>query len=141
MTYKATDDDLPDVFWNGKPMVAEYPPSGWNNVAAQVHFPEVKYTARQQREIDRDRRESERDPLGKRKIYVKAAKRSQMYQWLLALEPNFRVMDSGEARFCVTLLAKFRKYTVLRVKWITQPQYQWLAQIAAKYIQFPVRQL
>ena len=142
MTYHATDDDLPDILREDTPRSAPVPPREdlQRAVAAQVHFPAVSasLTRKQQRDLDRDRRESKRNPLGKRKQYVKIGKKVQMYDWLRTLEPDFRDMDAGEARFCVSLLYKFRHYTVYRVKWITQPQYEWLRNIAEKYLKLPV---
>jgi hypothetical protein len=150
LTYHATDDDLPDILREDTPRSAPVPPREdlQRAVAAQVHFPaSAPLTRKQQRDLDRDRSESQRDPLGKRKQYVKLGKKVQMYDWLRWLEEynmsgsgesQFPTMTNWEHEFCESLLARFRKYTVYRVKWVTIKQYNALRQIAEKYLKLPV---
>jgi hypothetical protein len=61
--YRASDDDLPEIFWSGEPRVAPYPPREdlQRAVAAQVHFPAVSapLTHKQQRDLERDRKDRE----------------------------------------------------------------------------------
>ena len=142
MTYRATDDDLPDVFWSGKPQVSKYPPDEElrSVIAAQLHYPEIKLTRKQQRDLDRDRRESSHNPLGgDRKKFVRLPKKQQMFDCLRDLEATFPAMDTRERQFCEQMLAKFRKYTPVLAKWVTEKQYRWCNFIAGKYLKLPRR--
>lgn len=136
--FHATDDDLPEELFSDKPLKRQAERPRDAEIAAQVFFPVIKkpaaLTAKQERDLKRDREESEH--LEEKKIFVKVGKKSQMYTWLYVMSKNnlFSAMEPREQDFCLKLLTKFQKYSVQGVKWITLKQYQWLKRIAGKYI-------
>lgn len=139
MTYIATDDDLPSIFWPDGPQrdARRVNDESWRGIALQVHFPYIKtrrQIAREQRALAADAKERQQPD---RKIYVKLAKKQQMFQWLMSLEKTIPGMDRNEADFCSKLLVKFRRYSPARVKWITAKQYEWLKFIGTRYIHIP----
>lgn len=135
--YVSSDGDLPDVFWEGEAPKREKTENDLaKEVKVQVHFPAIidkskKQLKREARAIKKDEADRER---GDKRTFVKFAKKSQMYQWLIALEQIIPVMDRGEMIFCSKLLFKFRKYGVERSKWISRAQYDWLKFIAKRYL-------
>lgn len=137
-SYVATDDDLPDIFWeDGKRPASQSPHESLRGtVAIQVHFPAIisktaKQERREQRAIERDKRDSATES---KKHFVQLGKKTQMYGWLLALENTFAGMDFRERDFCEKLLLKFRKYTPERAKWVTRAQFNWLKFISERYL-------
>lgn len=139
--FEATDDDLPTNLWDGVPNPTRLPDIRNHADLEKMVEVQVRYPApKTQRQIDTERRRyekairsSNRDALREgRRTLIRYAKKHQMFQWLLALEPQIHTMDTREKDFCYSLLAKFRKYGPQRAKWITKEQYDWLLRIAMK---------
>ncbi len=138
--YIATDDDLPPNMWPGfvesqnKPSTDE---QKRREAAVALHYPEirVKQEARRAERIMRANRRSEQQ--GDRKVYLKLAKKCQMFDWLSGLKVAFPIMRPQERQFCESLLKKFMKYSPARAKWITRAQYDWLKWIASQYLMVP----
>ena len=138
--YIATDYDLPPNMWPGfvesqnRPTIDE---QKRREAAVALHYPEirVKQEARRAERIMRAHRRSERDD--GRKIYLKLAKKCQMFDWVNGLQVSFPIMRLKERQFCEHLLTKFMKYSPVKAKWITQAQYNWLKWIASQYLMVP----
>jgi len=141
--YKADDDDLPDIFFdrtverNDQHHANDL--SASKSIAVQVHFPAIswknaKQQARERRALKRENKESINET---RRVYVKRAKREQMYDWLKHLEGTLPGMDYRERDFCEKLLRRFRRFGIERIKWVTLAQYQWTKWIAERYIWIP----
>lgn len=145
--YIATDDDLPDIFWpegeapkrSGTALSAE----AQAQTKLQLFYPEIRIPAAQQRRREAAIRSEREISLEDKTVYVKLAKKVQMWSWLRALfspdvipqvraENSDRVMD-----FLTRLYAKFYRYSPHNVKWITLKQYEWLKHIAAQYVKTP----
>jgi hypothetical protein len=141
--YKADDDDLPDIFFDSAVEFGKQRDSGSvsdrKSVAVQVHFPVInwknsKQERREKRAIEREQRDNFNDT---RKVFVKSAKRQQMFDWLTHLEGTFPGMDERKRDFCEKLLRRFRRYGIQRIKWVTRAQYDWTKWIAERYIWIP----
>ena len=138
MKYEATDDDLPDFFYDATkvPERSKVDPLKRAEIAVQAHYPAIheKQRKREERLLRRAKREG--NGLRDKKIYVKQAKKLQMWDWLLSLQTGQKFYGK-EAIFCTELYDKFKKYTPYHVKWITENQFQFLKSIAAKYLRIP----
>lgn len=137
------DSDLPAIFWpDGSAPKCETKNSELSReVAIQVHYPvfvkSQKRETQERRALDRDRKES---VLAEQKSFVRLGKKQQMFDWLIALENTFPGMDERERDFCRKLLDRFRKYGIVKTKWITKKQYDWLKFISTRYICLPNRE-
>ena len=139
VTYEAQDDDLPSIFWDGsaEPLSSSTAEElAKRMVAVAVHYPTTTPTEQERIDarMERERRKNARLDINEnRKIWVKRAKREQMWNWLEGLDAQgeFGRMSPRESHFSTSLLKKFRTYGN-RTKWITRRQYDWLQAIAAK---------
>jgi len=139
MKYDATDEDLPDFLFDKSklPEPAAIDPRKRAEIAVQAHYPALSEKQRKREERALKRAEREGEGLEDAKVFVKRAKKIQMWDWLLGLEQTFPAMNFRERDFCEVLLKKFRKYTPYGVKWVTEKQFQWLKTIAATYVRLP----
>jgi hypothetical protein len=143
--YHATDDDLPEIFWPGG-KAPEPKPVDVNlraEVAAALHYPAilVKKAEREQERRSRESvlavaRELRQREQQERRIYVKAAKKIQLWDWLRSLAPFVSRMKPHEAQFCRSLLEKFETYGD-GTKWITLRQFEWCRSLASRYLLLP----
>jgi hypothetical protein len=136
--YEPSDDDLPSSFWPG---VEPPPPSigdAWLERAAKVavHYPACTEKKQKREETSASRLREEQDQ--GRKIYVKAGKHAQMWAWLVALKQQgtFPQMNEYERQFSTNKLNQFESWG-MRIKWITQRQYEMTRSLAIKYLEIP----
>jgi tRNA splicing ligase len=140
--YQATDDDLPDNFWEGVTKDDPLTQSSENARRAAVlfHYPEIRVPASQQRRREAAIRSEREFSLTERKVYVKISKKLQMWDWLQHLfEPDtiVKIENANELRFLTATYARFYRYTPFAVKWVTRKQYEWLRHIACQYLKVP----
>ena len=98
---------------------------------------------RQQQRREAVNRSEREVSLEDKKVYVKIAKKLQMWSWLRGMfEPDtiVKVRRQRELIFLTQLYAKFYRYTPYKVKWITRKQYDWLKWIACQYLKVPNEQ-
>ena len=144
MSYDATDDDLPPIFfegWDGKiDSARKNDADAVRRQGIALHYPEI--SVRQQRSSARRMARSLRESpeLHDKRVYVKLAKKLQMYSILKSLAGTFRGMNDKERQFCEEMLAKFDKYGAEKIKWITLKQYEWVIYLGATYIHIPREQ-
>lgn len=145
--YVATDDDLPDIFWQESKRL-DLPVNNCMSekshaVAVLLHYPEIRISKSQQRRRAAALRSEREFSLTERKVFVKLSKKCQMWDWLKTL---FDGNTIGQIRakqgdktvsFLTQLYAKFYRYTPYKIKWITEKQYQWTKHIACQYIKVP----
>jgi hypothetical protein len=145
--YIATDDDLPDIFWpEGEAPVRQnsaLSETVAEKVKLQLFYPEIRISASAQRRREAAIRSEREISLEDRKVYIKLGKKVQMWSWLRMLfEPGtigqVRAENSDRVmEFLSRLYAKFYHYSPQKVKWITRKQYDWLENIASKYMKVP----
>jgi hypothetical protein len=140
--YEATDEDVP---WKSGERIEDcFKRLGYERkdkatdaeIAALWEFPVRKneLTKSQERSLKKDHAQA-LIGVASRKVYVKNAKKQQMYTWLsvLDLQMCFYQMNSRELGFCAYLLRKFQRYGT-KTKWLTQSQFDWLRQLAGRYL-------
>lgn len=143
MSYHATDDDLPEIFWPGgkAPELSPVDTAKRAQMAVQRHYAPVEQSGserRYARAVESERRTVARELDADRKHYVRGKKCEQMHEWFeaLAVQKAQLRMTPYEQRFFADLLGRFQAWYP-RVKWITQKQYGFLRQIAARYLALP----
>jgi hypothetical protein len=148
MTYKATDDDLPDIFTNAPsggglsvqettPRTSEVeriPRLMWEHPGLVAwRQPEKRHRTTTKASLEAELRES----TGK-KQYVKLNKKRQMACWLeqLSMEEYRGKLNAWERNFVLesSLRKRFDKYAPEFVKWVTLKQYYALRAIALRVL-------
>ncbi len=148
-SYVATDEDLPEIFWqNGKVPMPDgqqtgSPDAAVRSAAVMLHYPEIRIKASQRNRREAALRSEREVSLEDKKVFVKLSKKVQMWDWLRGLfeadtigqvhaENSDAVMD-----FLTRMYAKFYRYSPYKCKWVTRKQYDWLQHIACHYLKVP----
>jgi hypothetical protein len=145
--YIATDDDLPDNMWpeGERPACKAQAMSAETAAVTKLNlfYPEIRVPRSTQRRRAAAERSERSICFEERKVFVKLAKKIQMWSWLRALfEPEIigqvRAENSDKVMdFLTRMYAKFYHYSPHKVKWVTHKQYDWLQHLAAQYIKVP----
>lgn len=137
-TYQATDDDLPD--FDSVPSQEEQRRRAASigqraSIAVQLHYPQAGLSE-QEKQAARAMRNgaptaAQLDEQANRKKYIRWPKRAQMWDWLRALSAVDVALSTFERQFVSQMLDKFERWRD-RTKWITEKQYQFAKDIAAR---------
>ena len=138
--YIATDNDLPEIFWQ-KPEAQKDKVRTMTQAeraaAVSLHYPAIKVSRRQQQRREAALRSEHEVSLQDRKVFIKLSKKLQMWDWLCGLlEPDtiVKIHNQKELAFVTQLYAKFFRYQPHKLKWVTRKQYNWLKYIACQYL-------
>ena len=143
MSYRATDNDLPDFLFTGelpKP-TAHHDPTLRAETALRLHYPgveEKRGAKKRERAIRADWRAQAQASDSARRIWIRSNKRREMFVWLHALSAQGceSRMNGWEQRFFRDLAAKFDCWYP-HVRWVTERQYQCLRVLALRLLDLP----
>lgn len=137
--YDATDDDLPEIFWNELAIPVQQVVDPAKKAAAAVHWEYPTLLQKRQNKIERNQRRAFTSEVDKaRRVFVRGVKREQMMVWIDAILQQclWSGMSQYELSFFNDMQVKFRKYYP-KVKWVTLRQYYMLKLLAMQYLGAP----